>query len=81
MNNSALNSSVNENGFGGGIFYTCERTLKCIMSVKNNSFKNNRADNSGGAIHWDILEPKEIKMNTYESNFAYLYGNNIGCHA
>jgi hypothetical protein len=47
------------------------------MSGKN-KFTNNYADNSGGAIKWDDLEPEIAFFSvTYINNIAKLYGNDI----
>jgi hypothetical protein len=44
-------------------------------------FKNNHADNSGGGIKWDDLEPDFDNTTSYENNFAFLYGDDIACFA
>lgn len=45
----------------------------------NSIFKNNSADNSGGAIKWDDIEPTNILLNKFINNSATIYGDNIGC--
>jgi hypothetical protein len=64
LNNSFINNKVyndstaTTSGYGGGIYYTCLTSGKCNVIIKNsNIFSNNQADNSGGGIKWDDLEP------------------------
>jgi hypothetical protein len=47
----------------------------------NNRFINNSADNSGGGIKWDDLEPSFINDVFYSGNSATLYGDNIASFA
>ena len=47
----------------------------------NNSFTNNYADNSGGAVKWDDVEPFNVEDGFFKNNSAYLYGNNIASFA
>lgn len=45
-------------GKGGGMYYSCKNTEKCRLTMNgNHTFKGNKAENAGGAIHWDMLEP------------------------
>ena len=79
ISNKALNSS-SEKGEGGGLYYSCDTTTKCKVIANTNTFINNYADNAGGAIKWNPLEPS-FSMNTYKNNIAYLYGNDVACFA
>jgi hypothetical protein len=55
---------------------------ECNVVIKNsNLFTLNYADNSGGGIKWDDLEPDFDTTNTYSNNFATLYGDDIACFA
>ena len=74
-----MNSS-NEMGEGGGIYYSCDTTTSCKLIANTNTFQNNYADNAGGAIKWDPLEPT-FSTNTYKNNSAYLYGNDVASFA
>lgn len=56
--------------------------MLCNMTVDgDNSFTNNYAENSGGAVKWDDLEPKNLELSYFHNNSAYLYGNDIGSFA
>jgi hypothetical protein len=45
------NSEIEGSGNGGSLYYPCDSSYKCVVLIKNNNiFKNNYADNSGGAI-------------------------------
>lgn len=47
-----------------------------------NSFINNNADNAGGGIYWENIEPLNILTESkFIENTAFLYGNNIACFA
>ena len=46
----------------------------------NNRFTNNEAENAGGALKWDDVEPK-FANNIFSNNYAKLYGNDIACFA
>ena len=43
------------------------------------TFTNNSADNVGGGINWDTVEPNFDTSTTYINNSAKNYGNNIAC--
>jgi hypothetical protein len=45
---------------------------------ENNTFYNNIAENSGGAVKWDDVEPRNIGNQIFKNNYAALYGNDIG---
>ena len=47
----------------------------------NNIFKNNIAENAGGGIKWDDIEPTIENDNIYSDNYAVLYGNEIASFA
>ena len=47
----------------------------------NNSFVSNSADNAGGGIKWDDVEPAFNDEIFYSNNYASLYGDNIACFA
>ncbi|CDW71929.1 UNKNOWN [Stylonychia lemnae] len=67
-------------GTGGAIYYTCDETyLNCNLEFANkNFFQNNLAKIKGGAIYWDVLEPKfTAKDMIFSGNKGIYYGNNI----
>mmetsp|Transcript_29316 Transcript_29316/g.28479 ORF Transcript_29316/g.28479 Transcript_29316/m.28479 type:complete len:103 (-) Transcript_29316:1618-1926(-) len=79
--NSATNKTDGTEGKGGGIYYICA-TYSCILDMTGgNVFKNNHADNAGGGIKWDDLEPNFVTSNSFDGNDAYLYGDDIACFA
>jgi hypothetical protein len=41
-----------DSGQGGAVFYTCSGT-NCSLSLYDNNFSNNSAENAGGAVYWD----------------------------
>ena len=47
----------------------------------DHKFNKNYAENAGGAIKWDNLEPIIQDAIRYENNSATLYGNDIACFA
>jgi hypothetical protein len=52
------NTNLTKSGLGGGLYYTCGPAFLCEMTMSgNNYFSKNYADNSGGGIKWDDLEP------------------------
>jgi hypothetical protein len=46
-----------------------------------NNFTSNVATESGGAVFWNYLEPKNISIPTYTTNTAGNYGNDYGSFA
>jgi len=45
-------------GSGGAIYYTCTTNYDCDVTITDdNIFKDNSAENAGGAIKCDDLEP------------------------
>lgn len=73
---------MEKSGYGGGLYYTCQAALKCYVVFSGvNSFTNHYAENSGGAVKWDDLEPNSVSDSYFHNNTAYLYGNNIGSFA
>jgi hypothetical protein len=82
INNKALNdSNYAISGNGGGLYYTCNSGFKCQVLMNGiNNFKKNHADNSGGGIKWDELEPV-FTLLKFEDNYAVLYADNIGSFA
>ena len=60
MMNSAINNSFAQiEGYGGGLYFTCSSAdylCKVLMNGKN-EFKKNNAENAGGGIKWDDIEP------------------------
>mmetsp|Transcript_30033 Transcript_30033/g.29285 ORF Transcript_30033/g.29285 Transcript_30033/m.29285 type:complete len:92 (-) Transcript_30033:1575-1850(-) len=83
IQNKAENfSEFTLSGMGGGIYYTCGTAWQCELSIQEeNFFLENEADNSGGAIMWDELEPVFDFTSNYTDNFAWLYGNDVACFA
>lgn len=51
-------NNLDSTGAGGGLYYTCDLTYNCkLLMMGINNFTNNYADNTGGAIKWDMVEP------------------------
>ena len=46
-----------------------------------NTFSNNSASISGGAIYWNYNQPKNITIQSYSNNSAKKYGNNYAWFA
>ena len=42
---------------------------------------NNSADNIGGAFYWNHFQPVYVEYQTYTSNTAGVYGNDLACYA
>ena len=82
-NNSALNgTSLGLEGYGGGLYYTCATDNNCkLLMYGNNTFESNYAENAGGGIKWDDVEPSFKDGIFYSNNSATLYGDNIACFA
>ena len=68
---------------GGAVYYVCEEgTYNCTLEFKDrNSFSKNEANQSGGAMYWEQVEPKfNPRANQiFQGNSARVYGNDIGC--
>lgn len=57
-NNAKNETTMNPSGYGGGLYYTCTINYLCNLEMtENNTFINNYADNAGGGVKWDDLEP------------------------
>lgn len=79
VQNSTKNAIKALSGSGGALYYTCEPDfLNCKLNIESTYFLGNYAAVKGGAIYWDILEPV-MTSDTFSSNKAFLYGDNIGC--
>ena len=64
------------------MYYTCETSTNCrLYFEKENIFERNYAENSGGGIKWDDLEPLDLESAYFYNNRAYLYGDDIGSFA
>jgi hypothetical protein len=85
INNNATNNTDDESsisGYGGGIYYTCDSTNNCEVNITSgNNIASNYAENSGGGIYWDQVEPNFDDNNTFNSNEATLYGDDIASFA
>ena len=59
LKNKALNNSeISSSGNGGAIYYICTLQIVCTLKViGKNKFISNFAQNSGGAIKWDDIQP------------------------
>jgi predicted outer membrane repeat protein len=75
--NLALGTEIDSlrNGEGGAVSMKCTDLYFCRFSIENNTFIENSAVNSGGAVSWKHIEPTEVG-NIYINNTA-LYGPNI----
>ena len=70
--------------YGGAMYYTCDPPdYGCDIDMfDKNTFTSNYAENSGGAIKWDQVEPNfEDDTTVYTNNGATLYGDNIASFA
>ena len=45
--------------------------------MTNNNFTNNSADYLGGAVYWNYYNPNYFINETYVSNTAGVYGDNL----
>lgn len=62
------------------MYFGCDSSYKCTLKMSGiNKFTDNYADNSGGGIMWDTVEPTFINDVSYKDNWAFLYGNDIAC--
>lgn len=73
-------------GLGGGIFINCasynadsNQNACNVTLVGNNIFKNNNADNDGGAFIWSKQKPKIDNFTQYMNNTAF-YGDNFASY-
>ena len=67
-------------GDGGSLYISCPSPSdNCEFYVYQNSFINNTAYISGGAIKWNDIRPYNLSNNIYDSNSA-LYGNDIASY-
>ena len=69
---------------GGGMFLKCSSPNRCYFNFKGtNSFRDNYANNSGGAIYWSEEQPTLIPNSwfNFSNNFANVYADNIGCYS
>ena len=69
-------------GSGGALRLLCSvsNSRNCRFSIENNSFVENTALKSGGAIYYDLYSPKNLSENTFIQNIAN-YGKSIGSYA
>lgn len=82
ISNKAYNDSTGGGGFGGAIFFTCDPEYNCRVDIRDiNHFNYNEAENAGGAIKWDPVEPNFDGTTVYSSNTAGLYGDDIASFA
>jgi predicted outer membrane repeat protein len=90
INNTFTNNSA-LNGDGGCLKYSIIVSTSIInedwtsmwytyslVNIKDNQFLSNYAKTKGGAISYNYLAPENSTLNTYTSNVAGKYGNNIG---
>ena len=63
-------------GDGGSLYIVCPDFDHCEYNIYSNSFMNNIALYSGGAIKWDDIMPYNLTDNLYSDNLVlYGYGN------
>ena len=55
----------NEGQNGGSIFLSCDNTLICDWNINSNTFINNKANISGGAIKWESQNPIHSTLNIF----------------
>ena len=60
MNSATNYSYASIDGYGGGLYFTCSSADYLCLVIMNgkNEFKENKAENAGGGIKWDDIEPK-----------------------
>ena len=77
-NVSIINSNFSKNSakFGGGLYLFCDYTIPCVWEILNNTFEENRANVSGGAIKWESYVPRNATSNIFLRNAAF-FGSNI----
>ena len=63
-------------GNGGCIFFTCSTEYKCVSVIHGNTFHRNKAEVTGGVVKWDDIEPT-FTENKFENNSAIMYGDDI----
>eukprot|EP00347_Sterkiella_histriomuscorum_P003561 403363820 len=62
-------------GNGGAINHYCSQANNCQnIRIQNNQFKQNLAENSGGAIKWNLIQPI-IQNNIFSDNKGLQYAN------
>ena len=71
---------------GGGLYTSCDSTsYNCALTFSGlNTFMNNSANQSGGAIYWNDVEPKYTSLKSqfsFTNNRATIYADNIGAYA
>ena len=81
INNSAINYSVYGGGQGGAILYESTTVNSKVSFSNQNTFKNNLAQKSGGAIYWNYIQPDNVTNQIYTNNSALNYGNNYAWFA
>jgi hypothetical protein len=54
--------------------------IECNFAIENNTFINNSAFHSGGAIFYNLYSPKGLINNYFSGNRA-IYGSSIGSFA
>ena len=64
---------------GGALDLQWSSSVVCTFNIEDNTFTNNSATNSGGAIRYNLFRPSFIN-NTFINNSA-AYGPDIGSYA
>ena len=79
-NTTIINSNFINNTavYGGAIYYSWLGSKVWTLSIKDSSFKSNKAYEAGGAIYYDVYRPNMIN-NAFYNNSA-VYGNNIASY-
>jgi hypothetical protein len=81
MSDSTLlyNSAPGKGSNGGALILSCGDSKWCNMTLVNNTFADNQAGSSGGALYWQGSKPI-LSMNTMERNQA-VYGKDVASYA
>lgn len=77
ISSNVFKSNNAMNGDGGAIKLEWSNFF-WASTIRSNIFTSNNAGTKGGAISWNKVEPTGIINNTFTSNTATIYGNNVG---
>jgi predicted outer membrane repeat protein len=73
-------TSNSAKSFGGAVSFSSQfeekNDLVFKWNLKNNTFNNNMAALSGGAVYWQVSEPENIRTNIFLTNRA-AHGQNV----
>ena len=64
---------------GGALAFHCKQFNGCSLTLDNNTFEGNAA-NEGGALQYNMVRPQGLDKNNFKSNTAE-YGENYSSYA